>query len=166
MIITGTGSSEGTWTLKRTSIDHYRDRILDRDMDSEKDESWSLQGQDPRQEYGLEKGRVMIITRTGSSTGTWTLKTTSIDHYKNQDKKLRSRQGQSHVERSGEHRDCMNLARCRQGAGTRVGNGILREKGTFKATVGSRMGHKFKYLWTSLEKRRVNEWSAVDHNEV
>jgi hypothetical protein len=40
MIITGTGSSEGIWTLKRTSsIDHYRDRILDRDMDREKDES-------------------------------------------------------------------------------------------------------------------------------
>jgi hypothetical protein len=59
MIITGTGSSEGTWTLKRTSIDHYRDRILNRDMDSEKDESRSLQGQDPRQGHGQEKGRFM-----------------------------------------------------------------------------------------------------------
>ncbi len=31
MIITGTESSKGTWTEKRTSVDHYSDRILDRD---------------------------------------------------------------------------------------------------------------------------------------
>jgi hypothetical protein len=37
MIITGTGSSKGTKILKRTSIDHYRDRILERDMDTKKD---------------------------------------------------------------------------------------------------------------------------------
>jgi hypothetical protein len=87
----------------------------------------------------------MIITGTGSSKGTWTLKRTSIDHYKNQDKKLRSRQGLSHVERSGEHRDCMNLTRCRRGRDKgREWN--IEGKGTFKATVGSRMGHKFKYL--------------------
>ena len=39
MIITETGSSTETWTAKRTSHDHYRDRILDRDMDNEKNES-------------------------------------------------------------------------------------------------------------------------------
>jgi hypothetical protein len=64
MIITGTGSSEGTWTLKRTSIDHYRDRILDKDMDSEKDES------------------CMIITGTGSLTGTFDREKMSHDHYR------------------------------------------------------------------------------------
>jgi hypothetical protein len=104
MIITGTGSSAGTWTEKRTS-DHY------------------LQGQNPRKEHGKRKGLVLIITGTGFSIGTWKEKSTSvdhyrdrilkrdmdtkkdyssIDHYKNQDKKLRSRQGLSHVERSGE----------------------------------------------------------------
>jgi hypothetical protein len=38
LIITGTESSKGAWTEKRTSVDHYRDRILERDMDREKDE--------------------------------------------------------------------------------------------------------------------------------
>jgi hypothetical protein len=43
MIITETESSTGTWTAKRTSHDHYRDRILDRDIDREKtrhDHNW------------------------------------------------------------------------------------------------------------------------------
>jgi hypothetical protein len=56
LIITETGSSTETWTAKRTSHDHYSDRILDRDMGNEKDESQS---------------------GTGSSTGTWTGKRTS-----------------------------------------------------------------------------------------
>jgi hypothetical protein len=40
--------------MKRTSYDYNRDRILDRNMDRKKDES------------------CMIITETGSLTGTWT----------------------------------------------------------------------------------------------
>jgi hypothetical protein len=38
MIITGAGSSTETWIEKRTSHDHNRDRILDRDMDRKRDE--------------------------------------------------------------------------------------------------------------------------------
>ncbi len=36
MIITGTESSTGTWSGKKTRHDHNRDRILDRDIDREK----------------------------------------------------------------------------------------------------------------------------------
>jgi hypothetical protein len=39
MIIMGTGNSTGTWTEKRTSHDYNRERILDKDMDKELDES-------------------------------------------------------------------------------------------------------------------------------
>ncbi len=39
MIITGIGSLTGTFDREKMSHDHYRDRILDRDMDREKDET-------------------------------------------------------------------------------------------------------------------------------